>query len=98
MNLRRDSVRSYHPGDWFGIVGERAVVILPPTEKPRVAALWELVDDEWKPYTGLDGAATYETGGILAQYWGKSFTLSQWYPEYNWVADDGAQRFDRWVG
>jgi hypothetical protein len=37
-------VRSYQPGDWFGIVGERAVVILPPTEKPRVAALWELVD------------------------------------------------------
>jgi hypothetical protein len=40
----RDPVRSYLPGDWFGIVGERAVVILPPTEKPRVAALWELVD------------------------------------------------------
>ena len=39
-----DPVRSYRPGDWFGIVGERAVVILPPTEKPRVAALWELVD------------------------------------------------------
>lgn len=37
-------VRSYRPGDWFGIVGERAVVILPPTEKARVAALWELVD------------------------------------------------------
>jgi hypothetical protein len=39
-----DSVRSYRPGGWFGILGERAVVILPPTEKPRVAALWELVD------------------------------------------------------
>ncbi len=39
-----DSVRSYRPGDWFGIVGERAVVILPPTEKARVAGLWELVD------------------------------------------------------
>ena len=37
-------MRSYLPGEWFGIVGERAVVILPPTEKPRVAALWELVD------------------------------------------------------
>jgi hypothetical protein len=39
------SVRSYRPGDWFGIVGERAVVILPPSEKSRVASLWELVDD-----------------------------------------------------
>ena len=44
MNPASDSVRSYRPGDWFGIVGERAVVILPPTEKPRVAAIWELVD------------------------------------------------------
>jgi hypothetical protein len=39
------SVRSYRPGEWFGIVGERAVVILPPSEKSRVASLWELVDD-----------------------------------------------------
>jgi hypothetical protein len=37
-------VRSYRPGQWFGIVGERAVVILPPSEKARVASLWELVD------------------------------------------------------
>jgi hypothetical protein len=44
VNPPGDSVRSYWPGDWFGIVGDRAVVILPPTEKPRVAALWELVD------------------------------------------------------
>jgi len=44
VNPAGDSVRSYKPGDWFGIVGERAVVILPPTEKPRVAAIWELVD------------------------------------------------------
>ncbi len=44
MTRPGDSVRSYRPGDWYGIVGERAVVILPPTEKSRVAGLWELVD------------------------------------------------------
>jgi hypothetical protein len=44
VNHSDEPVRSYRPGDWFGIVGERAVVILPPTEKPRVAGLWELVD------------------------------------------------------
>jgi hypothetical protein len=38
------TTRSYRPGQWFGVVGERAVVMLPPTEKARVAALWELVD------------------------------------------------------
>ncbi len=38
-------LRSYRPGTWFGIVGARALVALPPTEKSRVAALWELVDE-----------------------------------------------------
>ena len=37
--------RSYRPGDWFGIFGEQATVVLPPSEKSRVAALWELVDE-----------------------------------------------------
>ena len=37
--------RSYRPGDWFGIFGEQATVVLPPSEKSRVAALWALVDD-----------------------------------------------------
>jgi len=60
------------------------------SENGQTASLWELVDDEWKPFTD-DGAATYETGGMHAQYWGKSFTLSQWYPEYNWVADGGEE-------
>ena len=45
MSEHHDSVRSYRPGDWFGIVGERALVILPPSEKSRVASLWELIDD-----------------------------------------------------
>ena len=38
-------LRSYRPGTWFGLVGERALVALPPTEKARVTALWELVDE-----------------------------------------------------
>ncbi|GAW50726.1 MULTISPECIES: FHA domain-containing protein [unclassified Nocardioides] len=36
---------SFRAGPWFGILGERATVVLPPSEKARVAALWELVDD-----------------------------------------------------
>jgi FHA domain len=38
-------LRSYRPGTWFGLLGERALVALPPSEKARVAALWELVDE-----------------------------------------------------
>ena len=39
------ATRSFRPGDWFGIFGPHATVLLPPSEKGRVAALWELVDD-----------------------------------------------------
>ena len=36
---------SYRPGTWFGIVGEHATVLLPPSEKARAGALWPVVDD-----------------------------------------------------
>ncbi|CAI9416889.1 FHA domain-containing protein [Nocardioides sp. T2.26MG-1] len=36
---------SFRGGEWFGIFGDGATVVLPPSEKARVAALWELVDD-----------------------------------------------------
>ena len=39
------TTRSFRPGEWFGIFGEHVSVILPPSEKARVAALWEMVDD-----------------------------------------------------
>ena len=37
--------RGYRPGEWFGIFGDHAIVVLPPSEKARVAQLWELVDE-----------------------------------------------------
>ncbi len=39
------AARSYRPGQWFGIFGEHALVLLPPSEKGRVGTLWALVDD-----------------------------------------------------
>ncbi|MGB0102022.1 MAG: hypothetical protein WBP61_17215, partial [Nocardioides sp.] len=36
---------SCRSGDWFGIFGEHAAVLLPPAEKSRAVAVWELVDD-----------------------------------------------------
>ena len=44
MTATERPVRSYRPGDWFGIFGRARGRVLPPTEKARVAALWELVD------------------------------------------------------
>lgn len=40
-----DATRSYRPGSWFGIFGDHATVLLPPSEKARVPGLWQLVDD-----------------------------------------------------
>ena len=37
--------RTYRPGAWFGIFGDHAIVVLPPSEKDRVPRLWQLVDD-----------------------------------------------------
>lgn len=39
------SARSYRTGSWFGILGDSGTVLLPPSEKARVAALWELADE-----------------------------------------------------
>jgi hypothetical protein len=39
------SRRTYLPGSWFGIFGGSTTVLLPPSEKGRVAALWALIDD-----------------------------------------------------
>lgn len=43
--MSEPTARSYRPGSWFGIFGDHATVLLPPSEKERVPALWELVDE-----------------------------------------------------
>ena len=37
--------RSVVPGEWYAVLGDEVVVLLPPTAKARVAGVWELVDD-----------------------------------------------------
>jgi hypothetical protein len=41
MSLTRTVV----PGDWYGVLGESVIALLPPAAKARVAGLWETVDD-----------------------------------------------------
>jgi len=36
---------SFRPGSWYAVFGPRATVLLPPGERARVAALWEVVED-----------------------------------------------------
>ena len=36
---------TYRPGGWFGIVGEHLLVALPPGQKRKAIAVWEIVDE-----------------------------------------------------
>ncbi len=33
-------------GEWYGVLGDDVIVLLPPEAKPRVARVWETVDDD----------------------------------------------------
>jgi FHA domain len=37
--------RSVVPGEWYGVLGDSVIALLPPAAKSRVAALWERVDE-----------------------------------------------------
>lgn len=68
------------------------------SETGLTGTLWEVVGSDWKEYGEIDGSASYQTGGLAPEYRGKQFNLAQWYPEYDWVADDGYNNFATWVG
>ncbi|SDC02418.1 FHA domain-containing protein [Nocardioides lianchengensis] len=48
MTVAPTGLRSYRPGDWYAVLGGpdsgHIAVLVPPSERSRVAALWELVD------------------------------------------------------
>ena len=46
LSSYRSSHRSsYRPGAWLGVVGSPTTLLLPESEKPRIARLWSLIDD-----------------------------------------------------
>jgi hypothetical protein len=40
-----DTSRSFLPGGWYAVLSDRVTVLLPASERARVARLWEVVDD-----------------------------------------------------
>lgn len=42
--MTTDGTRSYRTGDWYAVLGDAVAVLLPPSERARVPAVWELVD------------------------------------------------------
>jgi hypothetical protein len=68
------------------------------SESGLTATLWETVDDKWRQCTEIDGNASHQTKGIALQYRGRGYNLAQWYPEYDWVVNNGYRNFASWVG
>lgn len=60
--------------------------------------LWQKVDGVWKEYPEIDGSASYRTGGVAQQFRGKGFNLGNWFPNYDWVQNDGYHNFSYWIG
>ena len=63
----------------------------------QTGTLWEIVNGKWVRYEEIDGSADYSTN-VAEQYRGKGFNLSNWYPSYDWVAQNGYENFPTWVG
>ena len=49
-----DTTRSFLPGGWYAVLSDRVTLLLPPSERARVARLWEVVDE-----TSAQVAAAY---------------------------------------
>lgn len=45
MSRPHAGLRSYRPGEWYAVLGPAVSLVLPPSERARAAALWEMVDD-----------------------------------------------------
>ena len=67
------------------------------SESGLTATLHQKWNGEWYEYTEIDGCASYRIDGVAAQYRGKGFHLGNFYPTYDWVADDGYDNFSSWV-
>ncbi len=62
------------------------------------ATLKDKVDGKWIDYTDVDGCASYRTDGVALEHRGKGFHLGNFFPTYDWIADDGYDNFATWVG
>ena len=61
------------------------------------AKLFEKNNGKWVEYTDLGGSATFNTGGVARKYHGNSYDLSQLYPVYDWMTDNGNNNFTNWI-
>ncbi len=66
------------------------------SEDGKTGTYMQWLNGAWVQYTEIDGSATFSID-VAAQYRGKGFKLSNWYPTYDWIANDGFNNFPTWV-
>lgn len=59
--------------------------------------LYQVKNGKWEEFKEIDNSASFRTDGIHQRYWGNGYKFSLWYPAYDWVADDGYNRFATWI-
>jgi len=62
------------------------------------ATLHEVADGQWREYTEVDGAASYQITPVPDQYRGQGYNFGTWYRVYDWVTANGYNNFASWVG
>ena len=67
------------------------------SESGITRTLWELNDGKWEEYEEIGGSPSNQGDAASSQYRGKVFNFGNWYPVYDWVADDGYDNFSDWV-
>lgn len=60
--------------------------------------LHEYINGAWKEFPEVDDGASYRVSPVAQQYRGNGYKLSQWFPTYDWVVNDGYNNFSKWVG
>jgi hypothetical protein len=62
----------------------------------ETATLWEKFGDKWVEYDKVDDGASY-CFQVSQQYRGNGYNLGNWYPVYDWNANDGFNNFSTWL-
>jgi len=67
------------------------------SDSGKTATLWEYKNGKWVEYEKIDGSASYRVE-VAKKYRGNGYKLSDYYNTYDWVDNDGYNKFSNWVG
>lgn len=84
----RAKVKGPNPLDYLGVKF---------SPSGRTVTMLEWKNDRWNNYLEVDGRASFQVEPVAQKYRGRGFKLSKLYETYDWVKDDGYNKFVVWV-